>query len=336
MGGQRAQRRGGLIAPLGVPGRELVGVGRALLGGNLHDRIGPTAVVRKPFRHELRQHRDRRAAVLLALGVEGFVDQRVGQPVDHQVLGDEELEPVLDHQRVFHQLAHPLPVVGIHPLVLGRIQRVAGAAGHVHADLADDLCNPELIAGGEDRRRGHRRAVTAIADLGGVHVRAPGDVAQRQEVILDLGLPFGRQAVEHAALFDEVEIVLRCGPHPGTVDVVGRVVELARVAQVVPIRHHDLGPARIVELAVGLPERLVVEMRGRLDVQHSLFIPARRPVLAEAARDMAKRLPAGLEVQRLEVDRHGILPGRPMGVLLAGCGQAVGVCRSPAVRSLMS
>jgi hypothetical protein len=55
-------------------------------------------------------------------GVELLVDQRVEQAVEHQVLGDEQLHRVLQHERVLDVAAQFLPLRVREPRLLGVVE----------------------------------------------------------------------------------------------------------------------------------------------------------------------------------------------------------------------
>src|SRR5208283_15861 len=94
----------------------------------------------------------------------------------------------------------------------------------------------------------------------------------------------------------------------GASDIISRVVVLARIERVVPVLHHDGGLAGVVLPVLPLPQRLVVEVSGRLNVERRLLVARGGLVAAEAAGDMAEGLPLRFDIDGLDLDGHGIPP----------------------------
>ena len=86
---------------------------------------------------------------------------------------------------------------------------------------------------------------------------------------------------DQAALGRECEVALDGLMHVGAGDIIGRVVELAGIEGLIPIRHLDGGFVLVVMPVFRLPERLVVEMIRRLDVEGTLEITRGGLVAAE-------------------------------------------------------
>ena len=129
----------------------------------------------------------------------------------------------------------------------------AGLAVERQADAADDLRHAEMVASRENAGRGDRRAITALADLGHVHVGAPVQMAQGQQAMLDLRARVGGEFFDQAALLDEGEAALDRLVHVGAGDIIGGVIKLARIERLVPVLHHDRGFARVVMPELRLP-----------------------------------------------------------------------------------
>ena len=144
-------------------------------------------------------------------------------------------------------------------------------------------------------------------DLAVVHIRAPLIVAQRQQVEADLLDPFRRDRAQHAALFDHVEIMLDSFDLTGAGDVVIGIVELPRVAQRVPVLHGDLAAALVVQLVIRVPQRAVMEIRLRREVERALLVTRRRAVLTETLGQMLVGLPLLLERCCFDIDMHGLV-----------------------------
>ena len=91
-----------------------------------------------------------------------------------------------------------------------------------------------------------------------------------QQAALDLDALASRPKLfDQAALVDEGEVALDGLMHVGARDVVGGVVILARIERLVPVRHLDGGLALVVMPVFRLPQRLVMEVVGRLDVERA-------------------------------------------------------------------
>ena len=87
-----------------------------------------------PLLHELDQHRQVAAAGLGDRLVELVVHQVVDQRIQHHVLGNEDLEPVLQAKHVLDVAADALPGGVAHPVLLGLRQAVAAVAVQQQAD----------------------------------------------------------------------------------------------------------------------------------------------------------------------------------------------------------
>ena len=223
-------------------------------------------------------------------------------------LRDIELEPVALDEGVLDQPARALPGGVVEPGLLGLVEADARLSVDLEADAGDDLGHAQMIAGREDAGRGDGRAVAALGHLGHVHVRAPVQMAQRQKAALDRRLGLGRQLVDQAALLDEGEVALDRLVHVGAGDVVGRVIELARVERLVPVLHHDRRLAGVVLPELRLIQRLVMEVRRRLDVERRLLVARGRLVAAKPAGDVSEGLALRLEVDGLDLNGHVFPP----------------------------
>ena len=129
-----------------------------------------------------------------------------------------------------------------------------------------------------------------------------------QEAALDLRFGLGRQFLDEPTLFDEGKVALDRLVHVGAGDVVGRVIELARIERLVPVLHHDRGLAGVVLPVLGLPQGLVMKVGGRLDVERRFLVAGGRLVAAEAAGDMAKGLALRLKINGLDLYGHDFPP----------------------------
>src|SRR6266446_7529852 len=80
-----------------------------------------------------------------------------------------------------------------------------------------------------------------------------------------------RQIAEQAALLDEVDVLLHHILLTRARDGVGAVVVLPRIAEGVPVLHFNLRAEYVVQRQFGLPQRPVVEVRRRLQVECRFF-----------------------------------------------------------------
>ncbi|MOA08119.1 hypothetical protein D3C78_1278590 [compost metagenome] len=156
-------------------------------------------------------------------------------------------------------------------------------------------------------RLGKYRAVAIAADKGVVEIGAPGGMPQRHQQIERAAAQIVRQHVGQATGFDKAEVsfgvFLLTGPGQG----VGAVIELARILQGIPVAHHDLADAGVVECLIRVPGRPVVQVFHRLDVV-AAFLIARGRFVSETTGQMIKRLAQGLDADRAKIDVHVYLP----------------------------
>ncbi|EWS52678.1 hypothetical protein X551_04534 [Methylibium sp. T29] len=223
----------------------------------------------------------------------------------HQVLRDEQLEPVVDDEQVLDRRAQRLPSRILQPLLLGGGERGAQVAIDQQPDARQQLRQAEPVHRREHRRVGQRRAVGPAGDGAVVHVRAPLVVAQRQQRGGDTLAQAVGQRGEQATLVEVVELALgdlllvRAGRR------VTHVEELARVLKRVPVGHHDRRTAGVEDLLVGLPQRPVVEVLDLLDVVGGLLV-ARRRLVAEARGQVREGVAQRLGVRGLDLNVHAV------------------------------
>jgi len=133
-------------------------------------------------------------------------------------------------------------------------------------------------------------------------------MAQRQQQVLDLRAQSGGDGRQHLALFDKGKVafgrilLLAAGDGPGT------VVVLAWVQQAIPVGHLDRGVALVEDGAVLRPQRLVMEVRFRLQPNGRLKVARGRLVGAGEARHGVESMAQRLDVQALDVNLHPMSP----------------------------
>ncbi|MPM57926.1 hypothetical protein SDC9_104755 [bioreactor metagenome] len=134
------------------------------------------------------------------------------------------------------------------------------------------LRHAELVHRMEHGRCGERGAIAARADLAVVHVAAEGHMAQRHQHGADLGAQRIAHLLRELARFDELVVglhrVLLAGAGHGPTG----VVILARVAQRIPVVHHDGGAALVIQFEARFPGGAVVEVLGGLRAQHGFKV----------------------------------------------------------------
>ena len=189
---------------------------------------------------------------------------------------DEQLEPVLHHEAILNVFAQTLPRRIVQPCLFALLNRFG--TGHQQAHARDVLRNRQLIHAQKQARLGDDRAVTIGAHRRVVHIAAPRDMAQRHHDCEYIRFIRIRPAFHQIARLYELEISLGGFLHLRTGDHVAAVVELARVAETVPILHFDFRARSVKHLMLRIPIRAIVKIGDRLHVVGRLLITARRLV----------------------------------------------------------
>ncbi len=160
-----------------------------------------------------------------------------------------------------------------------------------------------------DARLSEHHAIAVAADQRVVQVGTPGRVAQRYQ-------QFGRQLtqrirchIHQAAAFNKLEVGLDVFLLTGTGQGVGAVVELTRVLQLVPVSHHYLGDAGVIQLLVRVPGRPVVQVFGSLNVVAAFLITGSR-LVAKATNQVVVAVTQRLDTHGTKIKLHIILPRR--------------------------
>ncbi|MCY1414094.1 hypothetical protein D9M71_295350 [compost metagenome] len=166
---------------------------------------------------------------------------------------------------------------------------------------------------------GQAGAEAVGGDTGVVHVGAELGMAQGQQQARQLLPGCCIEAGQQVALFAEGVVVLGVLLHLGAGLHVGAVVELARIADAVPVSHDHGGAAGVVEQLVRLPQWPVVEVGRRFQVEAGFLVAAGR-LVAEASTGVAEGVAYRLGGGRLDFNAHGV---RPVIVVLGGSGLGV-------------
>ena len=144
-------------------------------------------------------------------------------------------------------------------------------------------------------RLGNRGAVAIRGDEGVVQVAAPRQVAQWQQQLERKLARLRRDQIGQVARLDKIEVgvgrfMLARARHG-----VGRVIELARILQCVPVLHHHLRAAYVEQLVLWIPYRTVVKIFRRLQVERPFLIAGRWLVTTNALGDMVKGMAKWLD-----------------------------------------
>jgi len=150
-------------------------------------------------------------------------------------------------------------------------------------------------------RHGAGDAVAGNAAV--VHVGAHLGVPQRHQATQDLVLQRLGQPVHQAALLAEAVGVLGGFLHPRPALHIGAIEVLARVGDRMPVGHADRRAGGIVELALRVPQRPIMEVGGRLDVVAGFLITAGR-LVAETTLQIAVGMAEGFRRIRLDLYAH--------------------------------
>ncbi|MPN27592.1 hypothetical protein SDC9_175026 [bioreactor metagenome] len=137
------------------------------------------------------------------------------------------------------------------------------------------------------------RAVAEPAGVGVEHLRAGLVVPQRDDHLGDQLLPVLRRTLQQAVVADVVEGLAEGLVHGGPVGDVRRVVVLPRVGVGVGVGQLEGAVVRVVELALGIPGRAVVEVLGRLQADGPFLVAGGGLVavaLDQWRESLAKRL----------------------------------------------
>ncbi|EWS52848.1 hypothetical protein X551_04364 [Methylibium sp. T29] len=262
--------------------------------------------------------RQRRAVALRHVRVEVLVAQRVEQAVGHQRLRHQDLEPVARDEKVLHLAAQALPGRVLDPVAVRLVERGAGVAVHQQADAREVLGQAQAVHRAHHRGLRHRGAPAVGGHVAQVGVGAPLVVAQRHEGEDDGLARLGRQLRQQGTPVGELHLPVQRLLLLGARHRVAAVVVLARVLQRVPVGHLDGGAALVVEVALGVPQRLVVVVHLGLDVVGGLLV-ARGRLVAEAPRQVPEGLAHRLDGLGADFDGHGLFVSWCSGVLSFRC-----------------